>query len=306
LIRPAPAARSFARTLAPVLARTLAPMLASSLLLAGCGASAPSVEGPASRGLVVIDTATGARLDLEGLAAALDGVRVVYIGERHDSALDHQLQRDVIDALHARDPSLAIGMEMFQHPFQAPLDEWSRGTLSEDDLLARTEWRERWSLDFALYRPILALAREHGLPVIALNARRELTRAIARDGLESLSPELRAELPELATDDAEHRAMVAEALGGHEGMDPARLERFYLAQLTWDEAMATRVAAIMQGEQAPHRMVVLAGRMHVERGLGIPRRAARRGAAPFRVLLPLEPSELEQAAVLCDYALVVD
>ena len=33
--------------------------------------------------------------------------------------------------------------------------------------------------------------------------------------------------------------------------------------------------------------------MHVRRGLGIPRRAERRGAAPFAVVLPISADELE-------------
>jgi len=142
--------------------------------------------------------------------------------------------------------------------------------------------------------PIFSSASASRLPLIALNARRELTRAIAREGLEALTPELRAELPELDTSDAEHRAMVTEALGGHEGMDPARLERFYLAQLTWDESMAEGVARTMSAPSPPHRIVVLAGRMHVQAGLGIPRRAARRGITPFVVILPDSQSA-------CDY-----
>jgi uncharacterized iron-regulated protein len=198
-------------------------------------------------------------------------------------------------------------MEMFQRPFQPALDAFVAGTIDEDELLRRVEWRERWNMDFALYRPILAFAREHRIPVVALNVRREVTRQIAREGMESLSDELRADLPaEIVTDDAEHRAMVTEALGGHEGMDAARLERFYLAQLVWDEAMGEGVARALGAEGAPRRMVVLAGRMHVQRGLGIPRRAARRGAlGAHRVILPLPPSEMAEARALCDYAAVV-
>lgn len=253
----------------------------------------------------MIATSSGARLSLGELAAALDGVRVVYVGERHDQRADHDAQRAVIAALLARDPSLGIGMEMFQRPYQAPLDAWVAGTIDEAELLRATEWEARWSLDFALYRPILGLARDHRLPVRALNARTELTRAIAREGMDALAPELRAELPEIDADDGAHRAMVMDALSEHPGLEPARRERFYSAQLVWDETMAASVAAALAAPGAPARLVVLAGRMHVQAGLGIPRRAARRGAEPFRVLLPLEEDELEGAADLCDYALLV-
>jgi hypothetical protein len=40
-------------------------------------------------------------------------------------------------------------------------------------------------------------------------------------------------------------------------------------------------------------MVVLAGRVHVKFGLGVPERAAKRGAAPYAVVIPVTQEELE-------------
>jgi hypothetical protein len=40
-------------------------------------------------------------------------------------------------------------------------------------------------------------------------------------------------------------------------------------------------------------MIVFAGRVHVKRGLGIPDRAARRGAVPYAVVLPVTDKELK-------------
>jgi hypothetical protein len=42
-------------------------------------------------------------------------------------------------------------------------------------------------------------------------------------------------------------------------------------------------------------MVVLAGTMHVRAGLGIPSRAARRGATPYAIVMPVAESELDGA-----------
>jgi len=79
----------------------------------------------------------------------------------------------------------------------------------------------------------------------------------------------------------------------------------YLAQLVWDETMGSAVAEVLGAEGAPARMVVLAGRTHVWGGLGIPRRAARRGAAPFVVVLPAARRELAELRDRCDYAWLV-
>jgi uncharacterized iron-regulated protein len=283
-------------------------VLLAQATLAGCGGGMAGARSAADVAPGIVRCATGERASEEELAEALLAARVIYVGESHDDAAHHGVQRELIALVHARDPSLAIGLEMFQRPFQGPLDAYVAGTLDEAGMLAATEWAERWRVDFALYRPILELARAHGLPLVALNARRELTRAIARTGEESLPPELRAELPpDMVRDDPEHRAMVLGLFGEHhaESMEPAVLERMLLAQLVWDETMGLTVAATMRREGAPHRMVVLAGRAHVQGGVGIPRRAARRGAAPFVVVLPVHGDELEESRPLCDFAWVV-
>ncbi len=274
-----------------------------ALALAGCVGAGRTVQ--TSMRPPAWDARSERALSLSDVAASLDAVQAIYVGEHHDRAADHEAQLRVLQALHARDPSLAIGMEMFQAPFQAALDAYVAGDLDEAGMLDAVEWSERWGMDFALYRPLLEFARTNGLRVIALNARQELTRAVVREGLEGLSEALRSGLPELVLDDAAHRAMVAEALAGHGAMDPARMERFYVAQVVWDETMAARIAETMAAPEAPRRIVVFAGRMHVERGLGIPRRAARRGVTSFRVLLPSLPDEVSDDRAACDVVLPI-
>lgn len=231
----------------------------------------------------MIDLRSGREVGFDAMIDDLAGARAVYVGEQHDRPHDHRVQRDVFAALVARDRAWALGLEMVQRPFQPTLERWTAGEIDEAALRQGVEWEERWGFDFAPYRPLFELARDRGLRVVALNAPRELTREVARGGLDGLSDSQRAALPELDLEVAAHRALVAEALEGHDGMTEERLQRFYEAQVVWDETMAEAVASEVA---AGRRIVVLAGGMHVVRGLGIPSRAARRGAAPFRIVLP--------------------
>ncbi|MCA9611138.1 MAG: ChaN family lipoprotein [Sandaracinus sp.] len=225
--------------------------------------------------------ANGAAVSEDEFFALLRTASVVYLGERHDDVLDHSMQMRVIRGLLSHDPNLVVGLEMVQHPFQRHLDDWVAGNLDENALKTRVEWDSRWGHDFALYRPLFELARSRQLPMLALNARAEITRAVARGGVASLGESERAELPEMDLTNTAHREMVLEAMGttAHHG-DPDNL---YAAQVVWDETMADHVAGTMRAGTS--RMVVVAGEMHVRGGLGIPRRAARRGAEPFKVVI---------------------
>lgn len=243
----------------------------------------------------VVEAVTGETIEIGDFFSRIGSTPVVYIGERHDRATDHAAQYAILRALHAEHPSLAIGMEMFQVPFQSALDEWTRGALDEANLRRRTEYDLRWGFDFSMYRPILEYARARGIQVVALNAPRELTRKVASEGLVGLSEEELASLTELDLADEDHRALFDRSFDSeaHE-VPPEAVERYYQAQVIWDETMASRVAETLTRSNAPSRMIVLAGLVHVKGGIGIPRRAAKRGAQPFVVIVPLTEAELEQ------------
>jgi uncharacterized iron-regulated protein len=237
----------------------------------------------------VVDLAT--LTNLEALIPRLADRRVVFVGEAHDRYEDHLNQLAIIRGLHQQGTELAIGMEMFQQPFQPALDAYIAGEIDEDEMLRRTDYFERWRFDYRLYRPILRFAREKGIPVIALNLEREITGKVGDGGLESLSADERARIPaEIDNDDSAYRERVKAVFDLHpkgwqeqaegddkdEGKDEGKaFERFLSVQLLWDEGMAERAARYLQ-DHPDKRMVILAGSGHLEYGQGIPQRLLRR------------------------------
>ncbi|MGB0714083.1 MAG: ChaN family lipoprotein [Gammaproteobacteria bacterium] len=215
---------------------------------------------------------------LDGIIGQISGSRVIVVGETHDR-LDHHLnQLAVIKALHARQPDMAIGMEFFHRPFQPVLDAYVAGSLDEADMLKQSEYFQRWRFDFRLYRPILAYAREHGIPLRALNMETEVTSAMGPDGMDGLSDELKSRLPEGMDREvggyADRLRAVFDAHPAPPGHKPS-FQRFLDVQLIWDETMADTAARWLRAN--PGRpMVVLAGSGHVAGRVGIPDRLERR------------------------------
>ncbi len=276
----------------------LAPLLFVACV--GCAAAvtpdaqtAESIVRSQAAPRTLVDAATGKSIEAEAFLAALRTKKVVYVGERHDQPGDHGVQYAILRQLHREDASLAIGMEMFQTPFQEPLDKWSAGLIDETVLRRETEYDERWGFDFSMYRPILEYARNRGIEVVALNAPREVAYAVAKDGLDALSAEQASALPDLDLANEQHRALFdAEFDEGEHAVGDA-VEQYYEAQVVWDETMGSRVAETLGRADGPAKMIVLAGRVHVERGLGVPDRAAKRGAVPYAVVLPVTDKELK-------------
>ncbi len=222
----------------------------------------------------VVDLSALTGLDV--LVPKLADRRVVFVGEAHDRYEDHLNQLAIIRGLHERGADLAIGMEMFQQPFQPVLDAYVAGEIDEDEMLRRTDYFERWRFDYRLYRPILRFAREHGIPVVALNLEREITTKVGQGGLEALTETELTRIPaEMDRDSADYRERVKAVFEFHPKEEGKDFENFLLVQLLWDEGMAERAANYLK-ENPSKKMVILAGSGHLEYGQGIPKRLFRR------------------------------
>jgi uncharacterized iron-regulated protein len=245
---------------------------------------------------------TGAEdLDFEGLVAKLAEKRVVTIGEVHDRYDHHLNQLELVCRLHRRHADLAIGLEFFQQPFQGPLDAYLDLRIDTSEMLAQTEYYDRWHFDYRLYAPILEFARGRGIPVVALNAPKEISSKVAQEGISSLSDTERAQFPaELDHDVPGYRERLQAVFDEHPEIQHMNFENFVEAQLIWDESMAERAARYLEAHPDAY-LVVLAGDGHITRS-GIPARFTRRsGVEAVNVL----QGELEENAPQgADYVLV--
>ncbi len=232
---------------------------------------------------------------LQDLATA----RVVYLGETHGEAADHAAQLAIIQALHTPEQPWALGWEMFQRPFQSMLDLFSRGRLTPAELRAATEYDMRWGHPWQGYEPILGFAQTEALPLLALNAPLELTRQVSQMGLANvISPGLQGIPADMDLEDPAYRDLMRAVYDSfHQGLGGSdQFERFFEAQVLWDETMAETIARYLQ-LSPDHRVIVLVGQGHVVYGYGIPARVARRLPDITQRTVLLNPaSGLEQAA----------
>lgn len=218
-------------------------------------------------------------------ADAAANSKIVYVGEYHDRFAHHGVQLQMIKLLHQKGGPLAIGMEMFQRPYQNVLDDYINGVIDEPGFLKKTEYFKRWGFDYNLYKPILDFAREQKIPVIALNQRKEITEKVSKGGLDSLDDEERKEVPQqMDFSDDSYRERLKAVFDRHKGSGDRKFDSFYQAQVLWDETMALSIDEFMQ-KHPDHRMVVIAGGGHLAYGSGIPKRAFRRNGLPYFIAL---------------------
>lgn len=243
------------------------------------------------------------QLNRETVLNRLAKAEVVYLGETHDSRQDHEAQLEIIQALHRQKPKIAIALEMFQRPYQPILDRYLAGKLTEAELRVQSQYDQRWGFPWDYYAPILRFAKANNLPLIALNTPTEVTRKVARQGLESLDPAERKWIPPLSqinTQQPNYRQRLLKIYqDSHQHSGSAdNFEQFFQAQVLWDETMAAGIAKHLK-MHPDHLVVVLAGQGHVIYGDGIPSRVARRMTrlpGCQQLILLLNPEEIDPSS----------
>ncbi len=226
---------------------------------------------------------TSSTLRLDNVIKTASSEPVIFVGERHANYEDHEVELDVIMALHGMGKKFAIGMEMFQIPYQKAIDDFIAKKIDEREFLKKTQYFTRWGFDYNYYRQILEYARAKDIPVVALNIQKEITDKVAKGGLDALSPEELKEIPAtMDMSNAKYRKELREIYAVHpQGIN---FDNFYQAQILWDESMARSVADFLKGKPG-YQMVVLAGAGHIMNGYGIPDRFARRSGKKYVTLI---------------------
>ncbi len=272
----------------------LAAVIGLAALSAGTALAEPAPE--AARLSLWIDPYRGEPVSHETVVDDLADVRVVYLGERHRLVRHHAMQARVIADLAARGRRLVVGLEQLEADRQPQLDRFNAGELDFKQLAEATDWARRWP-SYEQYKPVLQAARKVGAPVLALNARAETIRQVARGGgVAELAPKLRSQLPEeMMLDDAPYARLLGVYMHVHLAATPERLRPMLEAQIARDEHMADVLARFLRSPAGKDRIaVVICGVGHVSYGLGMPARLRRRlDDASDRIVVFSESGDVE-------------
>jgi len=184
---------------------------------------------------------------------------VVLLGEVHDNAVQHSLRLRSFEDWLASGARPALVMEQFDRERQGVIDNLRAQAAAPDaDTLIAAAGAKGWQWPF--YRPFVALALRHGLPIVAANVSRDEARKIMREGLDAtgFDAAVPAELLALLARDIE---------ASHCGaLDARTAQRMALAQVARDQVMAAAVEA-----HAGRGVLLLAGNGHVRVDAGVPR-----------------------------------
>ena len=240
---------------------------------------------------------------------------VVLLGEAHANLEHHRWQLQMLSSLHARNPNMVIGFEMFPRRVQEALDKWVAGSLSVAEFLDASDWKHGWSIDAKAYLPLFHFARMNKIPMVALNIDSRLRKEVSLKGFDILSEDKFKGVTRPAEPSKAYLEYLMLVYKKHDRNHKTKIitedldfQRFVRGQKLWDRAMAqalhsalTRlesppvvgVQALFSALTQPERPLVVGimGAGHIRNGYGVPHQLMDLGIKDVAMLLPWESNK---------------
>ncbi len=215
--------------------------------------------------------AAGNPSSLDKILEAVGQNDVVFLGENHDDATAHALQLQIFKAAverYSKDRKVALSLEMFERDVQTVVNEYLNNLISESHFLSSSRPWNNYKQD---YRPLVEIAKEQKLPVIAANAPRRYVNMVSRGGretLNALSPEAKKWLAPLPYNQpSEDYTKKFKALMGGSPESNMGINKILDSQSLWDATMSYSIADFLK-ENKKSLVIHLNGAFHTENRLG--------------------------------------
>jgi uncharacterized iron-regulated protein len=266
------------------------------LLLGAASACAPLATESSGDDAQAWQASTRRFISYDALLQQAREADIVLLGETHDNPGHHALQARMLAALAETAPRPVLVMEQFDIEQQERLDAIMASAASGEIKLAayKTLMNPGWEWDG--YQPLLSLALEHGLPVLAANISRASLGVVMRAGQDALGTGEPQRLGLASGWRGEQQAALArEITEAHcDALPPRAIGALTLAQRARDAVMADRLLSVRGA-----RAVAILGRGHVRQDLAVPHylkqrspRASVLAVGMVEATPPLRPEEL--------------
>lgn len=246
-------------------------MFRSLLTLVFLIISAVSMLAQVPEGKFTVFTGKGQPSSIDQVMRSLENADVVFLGEFHDDTIAHALQLEIFKRAieqYGAKRKVTLSLEMFERDVQTVLNEYLAGQISENHFLLSSRPWPRYKED---YRPLVELAKEKKLDVIAANAPRRYVNMVSRNGRDAVNglskqaKEWLAPLPYAEPSEAYSKKF--KALMGSSAEAAMGIDKILSSQSLWDATMAYSVAQSLKRNKGS-LVVHLNGGFHTEMRLG--------------------------------------
>jgi uncharacterized iron-regulated protein len=245
----------------------------------------------------------GRFISLFELAKEVEHYPVIFVGDYHNTKQTHEFFNDFLQKLAKKGYNLHLANEWFYPEHNEMLKLYTDGYINSVELRERRNWDKFTRFDWGLVEPLYESVKHSNGKLYGINISRESRAKISLREFDKMSKKEREFFDNLDLNVTAHKALVMPYLDHCEKMpkrsdEPCR-ERMYRVQVTWDTYMAKESAKIAQEviKTKKDKLIIFAGAMHMEYGLGIPLRFARLSNLPFYIISNMQYGNEEKLEI---------
>lgn len=233
-------------------------ILALSSVLMFCTVNAQVLDGKAPQ----------VTYSLEQVARTIPAGTVLVVGEIHGKSEIQRQQMELLNHLRNQGRRLSVGMEFLNAVDQSFVDQYTTGVMTEDDFKTAINWS---GIDFKFYKQQINFPQKNqNETTVALNVPADVTKQIARGGVESLSVDQRSLLPlDFQMGNDLYKERFIQSIG--HPLPANAVDNYFAAQSAWDESMSYHTVEFLKNNPQDI-MVIIVGEFHVQYGGGLPDR----------------------------------
>lgn len=232
----------------------------------------------------------GKNISLSSLVTETEKYPVIFVGDHHNTEETHKLFNRYLQALAKKGYRIHLANEWFTPEHNKLLKQYTDGKISSEELRKKRGWDTftsmRWDLVASLYKTV----KDSSGRLYGVNISKEERKKISLQQINLMNKDEKKFYDELDIDVSAHKDLIIPYFDHCNKMpkkshEPCK-ERMYRVQVSWDTFMAKESLKIAKNEVKTNKdkLIVFAGALHMEYGLGIPLRFSRENNLPFYII----------------------
>ena len=280
------------------------------LLLSGCQTRQPALTHPIAQGCDYYSLKAAQCLTQARLLEKLEPYQVIFIGDHHSEDDLHNTIALLITALSQKGYKVHLANEWFTPSDTKTLELFTNNDINETEFLEQIQWKKRnrfYSYDS--FKPMYEAVKNNKGYLHGINLSKAEQKRLSDDNLSAMDKDERTFEAGLDLDVAPHKELVMPFLSHCHAPKKgeslqACIDRMYRVQVAWDSKMALESHALAKALAKDEKLIVFAGSMHIENGLGIPLRFARLSNILTASIIPIDTKTTEVNSGLGDFLLL--
>ena len=228
----------------------------------------------------------GRNISLEQLTKDVEKYPVIFVGDHHNTEKTHEFFNTFLESLVKKGYKIHLANEWFSPEHNKLLKLYTDGKISSKELKKRRGWKSRWDLIGKIYDTV----KKSNGKLYGVNISKKDRKKISQKLFDQMSKEERNFYDNLDLNVTAHKNLVMPFFGHckhmpKRGNEPCE-ERMYRVQVAWDTYMAEESAKLAKKviKTNKDKLIVFAGAMHMQYGMGIPLRFSRVNNLPFYII----------------------